>query len=215
MPQAIEDQLARNRELKKQLASGQMAQEAAANRGRGPATTVAMSYQDTKSALRKAARTLNVPLLNVADRVEALMQEQSRLLSDLAKLADSEVVSAESLLENAETLGDTKVVVSEVPAGNSNLLRQLIDAVRKKSASSAVFLAAGQGEDKVILVAGVSRDLVSQGISAGDWVRDVAPLVGGGGGGKPEMAQAGGKQPEKLPEALEQARALIRRRLGA
>lgn len=137
------------------------------------------------------------------------------MLSDLGKLASSELVSAESLLSKAESYGDAMVVVSEVPAGNPNLLRQLVDGIRKKSTSSAVFLAAEQGNDKVILVAGVSRDLVSRGISAGDWVRDVAPIVGGGGGGKPDMAQAGGKQPEKLHEALDRALAIIRQQLSA
>jgi alanyl-tRNA synthetase len=61
----------------------------------------------------------------------------------------------------------------------------------------------------------VSRDLVDQGVSAGNWVRDVAPVVGGGGGGKPDLAQAGGKQPEKLPDALAKAKEVIRTMLAA
>ena len=77
----------------------------------------------------------------------------------------------------------------------------------------AVLLAAREGDQKVILVAGVSREMVEQGISAGQWVRQVAPTVGGGGGGKPDMAQAGGKQPDKLPEALDQAQSAIRQML--
>ena len=64
-------------------------------------------------------------------------------------------------------------------------------------------------------MAGISRDLVGKGASAGNWVREVAPVVGGGGGGKPDMAQAGGKQPEKLPQALEKAREVIRGMLSA
>ena len=64
-------------------------------------------------------------------------------------------------------------------------------------------------------MAGVSRDLVEKGVSAGNWVRDVAPVVGGGGGGKPDLAQAGGKQPEKLPEALAKAKAVAQAMLGA
>ena len=64
-------------------------------------------------------------------------------------------------------------------------------------------------------MAGISRDLVDRGLSAGNWVRDVAPIVGGGGGGKPDMAQAGGKDPRKLTEAVETARDLIGRWLQA
>jgi alanyl-tRNA synthetase len=101
------------------------------------------------------------------------------------------------------------VVVAEAPGANANLMRQLIDQIRKKTSPTAIFLATTEGPDKVVLVAGVSRELVEKGISAGNWVRDVAPVVGGGGGGKPDLAQAGGKQPEKLPEALVKARAVV------
>ena len=70
-------------------------------------------------------------------------------------------------------------------------------------------LLAIQDESKVVLVAGISRDLVEQGLNAGNWVREVAPLVGGGGGGKPDMAQAGGKEPEKIPDAVVKANQVI------
>ena len=88
-------------------------------------------------------------------------------------------------------------------------MRQLIDQIRQKTGSSAVLLASSEGEDKVTLVAGVSKDLQEKGAHAGNWVRPVAKVLGGGGGGRPDMAQAGGKQPAKLPEALEQARQTI------
>jgi alanyl-tRNA synthetase len=93
-------------------------------------------------------------------------------------------------------------------------MRQLIDQIRKKTSPTAIFLAAAEGPDKVVLVAGVSPELVAKGISAGNWVRDVAPIVGGGGGGKPDLAQAGGKQPDKLPEALAKAKAVAQAMLG-
>ena len=107
------------------------------------------------------------------------------------------------------------ICTAEAPSANANLLRQLIDQIRKKAAPSAIFLATVESEGKVVLVAGVSRELVEKGISAGNWVRDVAPIVGGGGGGKPDLAQAGGKQPEKLPDALAKAKELARTMLGA
>ncbi len=107
------------------------------------------------------------------------------------------------------------VVVCETPGANPNLMRQWIDQIRKKTDQAAIFLAAVQGEDKVLLVAGLSRTLVDRGLSAGNWVKDVAAVVGGGGGGRPDLAQAGGKQPEQLPAALEKARVLIREMLRA
>ncbi len=94
------------------------------------------------------------------------------------------------------------VVVAEVPGVESNLMRQLIDQVRGKASASAVLLASRSGDDKVTLVAGISKDLQARKLSAGDWIRPVAAAVGGGGGGRPDMAQAGGKNPAKLPEAL-------------
>ena len=63
-------------------------------------------------------------------------------------------------------------------------MRQLIDQIRQKEGSSAIFLAAAQGTEKVILIAGLTRDLVSNGQHAGNWVKQIAPIVGGGGGGK-------------------------------
>jgi alanyl-tRNA synthetase len=68
---------------------------------------------------------------------------------------------------------------------------------------------ASRADDKTTLVAGLTRDLVDRGLSAGDWIKSPAEVVGGRGGGKPDMAQAGGKLPDKLPEALEAARQTI------
>jgi len=75
-------------------------------------------------------------------------------------------------------------------------------------------LLGAQGNSKVVLVAGVSRELVAQGVNAGDWVREVAPVVGGGGGGKPDMAQAGGKDPSQIGAAVEKARQVLQEMLA-
>ena len=92
-------------------------------------------------------------------------------------------------------------------------MRNLCDRHRRKGAA-AVFVGGVRGE-KVMLIAMVSRELVdSAGIKAGDWVKAVAPVVGGGGGGKPTMAQAGGKDPARLDEALKAAAAWIGEKLA-
>ena len=145
----------------------------------------------------------------MASRVKGMLADVDSLRQQAENLAASGDLSAESLLENALTIGSAAVVITEIPGGNSNLMRQLIDQIRKKTDSSAVLLAAGQGDSKVTLIAGVSRDLVDKGASAGNWVKEVAPVVGGGGGGKPDMAQAGGKNPAKLPDALAKAKEVI------
>lgn len=79
---------------------------------------------------------------------------------------------------------------------------------------SAVLLAGRQEEGKVLLVAGLSKELVKKGLDAVKWVKSAAAIVGGGGGGRPDMAQAGGKDAEKLPEALETARTTVQQLLG-
>jgi alanyl-tRNA synthetase len=118
-------------------------------------------------------------------------------------------LTPEALIESGEEMGGITVIVAHTPGANPNLMRQLIDQCRRKVSPCAVLLAARMGEDKVAIVAGATRDVAGKQVHAGNWVRDVAKVVGGGGGGKPDMAQAGGKLPEKLPEALEEAKKII------
>jgi alanyl-tRNA synthetase len=197
----------RVRDLKKQLAGGGKAPAEAG----GQSETVVMPREVTKeqykSALREMARALNVSPFDAPARVTALLAEVEELEKQIRDRASGDVVTADTLLAGAQKVGNSVVIVAQVPNSNANLLRQLIDQVRKKAASSATFLATTEGPDKVLLVAGVSRDLVEKGASAGNWVKEVAPVVGGGGGGKADLAQAGGKDASKLPAALEAARA--------
>jgi alanyl-tRNA synthetase len=106
-----------------------------------------------------------------------------------------------------------KIVVAEAPGADANMMRQLIDQLRK-AVSPVVVLLASAVDGKVTLVAGVSRELAERGITAPAWIKGAAEVVGGSGGGKPDMAQAGGKHPEKLPEALAAARRDIESLLG-
>jgi alanyl-tRNA synthetase len=81
-----------------------------------------------------------------------------------------------------------------------------LDAVRSKHPEGAVMLfTADKEEGKVIIVAGVSKTLISKGLKAGDWVRVAAGACGGGGGGRDDTAQAGGKKPENVPSAMDTA----------
>ena len=154
-------------------------------------------------------------MLDVPQRIEALKSEIATLEKQLAERAAAGPLSGDRLLESAEQVGDVTVVVIEVPGVEGNLMRQLIDQVRGKTTSSAVLLASRQGDDKVTLVAGISKDLQAKKLSAGEWIRPVAAAVGGGGGGRPDMAQAGGKEPAKLPEALQIAKDTIRKMLAS
>ena len=113
---------------------------------------------------------------------------------------------AATLLSTAPTYGTGKLIVGEIPGADDEQLRSAMNSLAKKSPSHGIMLAAVNGE-KVTFVAAVSNDLIAKGLKAGDWIRETAKIAGGGGGGKPNMAQAGGKDPAKLGEALEKARA--------
>jgi alanyl-tRNA synthetase len=201
------------RDLKKALTSGGKPTAEPPPLAKSPVQT--LDSAQIKSALRDTARLLNVAPFDAPARVVAMLGEVEDLKRQLDNRAAAGDLSADVLLAKSERINGTTVVVAEAPSANANLMRQLIDQIRKKTSPSAVFLATTEGENKVVLVAGVSRDLVEKGLSAGNWVRDVAPIVGGGGGGKPDLAQAGGKQPEKLPEALAKAKEVARVMLGA
>ncbi|GAI25992.1 unnamed protein product, partial [marine sediment metagenome] len=89
---------------------------------------------------------------------------------------------------------------------------QAVDMLKKKAKSAAVVL--GFIEDgNVTLLAGVTDDLIKKGLKAGDIVKQIAPLIDGGGGGRPQMARAGGKNPEKIDDALTKAAEIIKEKL--
>jgi len=163
----------------------------------------------TQQTLTKVASALKIPADEAAGRVEALVKEVRQLRKQLAAGAEDASATAEQLLEKAVELSGVKVVIAEVPKAAPQVLRQLIDQVRRKAAPVAIMLGSSQGEGKVMLVAGLSRDLVERGLNAVEWMAAAAKTVGGGGGGRPDMAQAGGRLPKKLSDALETAMADI------
>ena len=201
------EQLAKEvRGLKKQLSGGNapVAKDAP---GPGPS---AETYSEQRTVLRDAARSVNVSAQELLPRIESLIADRDQLSKQVDELDSSGKVSVESMLAGAKELHGTQVVITETPGATPNLMRQWIDQIRQASDSpSAVLFASRSGDNKVLLVAGVSRDLVDRGLSAGQWISKVAPVVGGGGGGKPDLAQAGGKDASKIPEALGMAEETI------
>ncbi len=204
--QATKDLVDSIRSLKKQLTAGGSPETPAPVQSAGEAS----DYLTQRAVLRDAARLLNTSPGEMLARIKTMQEEQHKLEQQVAALTASSDVSADSLIEQAKQVAGVCVLVTEVPGATPNLMRQWIDQIRQKSKQpTAVMLITRAGEDKVLLIAGLGRDLVARGLSAGQWISQVAPRVGGGGGGKPDLAQAGGKQPQKIGEALEHAKQVI------
>ncbi|HEX4052836.1 MAG TPA: alanine--tRNA ligase [Tepidisphaeraceae bacterium] len=115
------------------------------------------------------------------------------------------VKAAADLLAQAPPIAGGKLVIGQIPGATDDQLRSALDSLRKKSPTHAILLAASD-DQKVTFVAAVSDDVIAKGLKAGDWVKQTATVAGGGGGGRPQMAQGSGKDPSKIPAALEVAR---------
>ena len=156
------------------------------------------------SALSQAMETETLPLA-VKHQLRGAVAELTDRIKAHQKAAGAK--QAEAAVEQARELADAadgEVIVAELPGADGNALRAAMDVIRKKRPDAAMLLAAAS-DDKVALLAAVPQPMIARGLKAGDWVKAAAQVVGGGGG-RPDMAQAGGKDPAKLPEALEVAR---------
>ena len=160
---------------------------------------------------------LKVPLEQIVPRLEKLLQENKELHKQVKKGASSDLKSVvQDLLDKAPQINSSRIITGTLPAGASiELIRSQIDWLRKKAPSSVIVLATAPQKNKVLLISAVTDDLVKKGLKAGDIVKHIAPIVGGGGGGRPQMAQAGGKDPSQIPAALDAAHAMITSKLSA
>jgi alanyl-tRNA synthetase len=141
------------------------------------------------------------------DEQQKLRKEIEGLHRELAKQHFA------SILEQTRTIGDVSVLAALVEAPNVETLREMCDWFREQIGSGVVVLGADI-EGRPSLVAAVTSDLVGRGVHAGRLVKEVARVVGGGGGGKPTMAHAGGRDPERLPEALDLVSELVQSALA-
>ena len=172
----------------------------------------------------RRAKDREAMLQNMADQLKTSIDESPRRLGVvLSELKDAErqvarlhnrlmVLEAAEFVSAAILVDGVPVVARRVDVSDMDSLRTAADAVRDKMPSGVLVLGAAH-DDKVSLVAAVSDDLVKRGLHAGNLIREVAKLTGGGGGGRPNMAQAGGKDPAKLPDALDQVVALVKQQL--
>jgi alanyl-tRNA synthetase len=144
-------------------------------------------------------------------RVEALQEEVKKLKQQLAKGVAADLGGVvDKLLADAPEVNGARLVVGQLPAAPAEQVLAQIDRVRQKAKSALVVFASADEEGKVPLVVALTDDLVKKGLKAGEIIRPVAEIVGGKGGGKPDLARAGGKDPAKLGEALAKAAELGR-----
>jgi alanyl-tRNA synthetase len=168
-------------------------------------------FRERTEQLRQIAEMLRVPEHEVVRAVERLNERVRDLQRKTAERPDRE--RADELVAAAEEINGLRVLVEAVDGTDPKALLELSDAVRQRLGDAAVVLGSA-ADGKVNLVANFAPSAVERGLNASDVVRSAAKVAGGGGGGRDTMAQAGGRDPEKLPDALATARLEIERALG-
>jgi alanyl-tRNA synthetase len=180
----------------------------------GPALT---AYLERGSDIvDQLAALLQIPADRLPERVTQLVEDNKRLAKQLktaAKTGGPDIMAeARQLLDAGAKIGASAVVVGRLSTTSIERAREAVDMLKKKAGSAAIVLAYEE-DGKVTLLAGVTDDLIKT-LKAGDLVKAIAPIVDGGGGGRPQLAQAGGKDPAKIDEALAKAAELIQSALG-
>jgi alanyl-tRNA synthetase 1 len=170
-------------------------------------------YNTMESELQEAAKLLKaVPLevsakvVSLQDEVKQLQKENDKLKAKLAKEA------AGDLLSEAKEVDGIHILTKQLTDVDMNGMRDLGDEAKQKLGEAFIVFASQVGE-KVNLIAMATDGAMKKGAHAGNLIKEVASIVGGGGGGRPNMAQAGGKLPEKIPEALACAKIVMEQQI--
>lgn len=156
-----------------------------------------------KAAPSEAARKV----MAMQEEIKALSKENDKLKAKMAKAAAGDITS-----EAAET-GGIRVLIKQLSDVDMNAMRDLGDEAKQKLGEAVVVFATETG-GKVNLMATATEGAIAKGAHAGNLIKEIAALVGGGGGGRPNMAQAGGKNPSGIPEALAKAEEVVKSQLG-
>jgi alanyl-tRNA synthetase len=165
------------------------------------------------AALGEAASALKAAALEVPEKIQAMQKElaaaQKQLSATRSEIAHK---GAAEVFQNIQQVGEVPVLAVAVPGADADALRALADHFRQRH-PSGVALLAGAADGRVTLIAAVTKDLVARGLHAGELVKAASAPLGGSGGGKPELAQAGGNDNGKLDEALAVAKNWVKEKL--
>ena len=171
-------------------------------------------FNQVEETLKEAAALLKVSPADVVKRIIALQEEAKTLSKENDKLkAKIAKAAAGDVTSEAEDVNGIKVLVKALSGVDMNGMRDLGDEAKQKL-GEAVILYATENDGKVNLMATATEGAIKKGAHAGNLIKEVAALVGGGGGGRPNMAQAGGKNPAGIPDALEKAKVVIISQIG-
>src|SRR5438067_5527055 len=171
--------------------------------------------QQQRAALAAVVDALRVPAEQAVDSIDKLHAEAKRLSRDLSQLKTKMAMGGSAADAGGETVdvGGVTLARRHVADLDKDALRNLADSLKAKIKSGVVVLAS-ENDGKVQIVVAVTPDL-TQRVKAGQVVKEIAPIVGGGGGGRPDFAEAGGRQPEKIDEMLAAAEGVVKRLVGA
>ncbi|ANY76466.1 alanine--tRNA ligase [Paenibacillus ihbetae] len=159
--------------------------------------------------LKQASSLLKSNIADVPKRIEGLNQQLKELARENESLQGKlGAIEASQLTDKVKQVGEVQLLAAEVQAGGMDGLRSIADELKGKLPNAIIVLGSKAGE-KVNFVVAVPQDLVKQGYHAGKLVKEVASVCGGGGGGRPDMAQAGGKDASKMAQALQRAEELV------
>lgn len=160
--------------------------------------------RESSAKVKANPKDLPAKMDNLLSDIRELQKENESLAAKLSN------IEAGNIQSQAETINGVTVLAAKVNAQDMNNLRNMADDLKQKLGSSIIVLGSAQDE-KVNLIAAVTKDLIDQGYHAGKIIKEVAARCGGGGGGRPDMAQAGGKNPNELDAALQLVKEIVQK----
>ncbi|HYX14467.1 MAG TPA: alanine--tRNA ligase [Nostoc sp.] len=179
----------------------------------GPAILDYLNLRD--KVVKDLSDRFKVKPEEVPDRITSLQSELRNTQKELETLkVQLAIAKSDSLLQTAETVGDSKIIVAQLEDVDPESLKTAAERLLQKIGNGAVVLGSVPEEGKVSIVAAFSSEVNKKGLQAGKFVGAIAKICGGGGGGRPNLAQAGGRDASKLPEALQQAESELKSALG-
>ena len=176
------------------------------------AVTGARCYEmnkEDRGLINEAAAALKTPKDKIVEKINALHADVKSLEKEIAEIQKAKAGSfADDAVKAAKEFGSVKAVVASCDAADAAALRDTADKIRDQLGNGVVFLAA-EGDGKLLFTAMAAKSAVDAGIHCGNIIKEAAKVAGGGGGGRPDMAQAGGKDVSKLADALAKAEEMI------